>query len=202
MKLSGYRIELGEVEAAVLSHPDVCAAVVVISGSGDEQTTDRVLRGRTQGRTLPPDTMRAYLAQRLPHYMVPVAPGAWWTSCRSPRTGRSTPRRWPAVASGESTAPRRSSWPPGPTPSERSLMDLGGAAPRGAGGRDGQLLRTGRAVPSWPPGSCPASEPPFGVRVTMREFFDNPTVDGLARLVAQRGVPEQSPAVVASWGSE
>ncbi|MEV6166563.1 amino acid adenylation domain-containing protein [Streptomyces sp. NPDC052052] len=72
VKVRGFRIEPGEIEAVLLTHPRVDAAAVTA-----RRGTDNVLRlaGYAQGETLgPADTteLRAYLAERLPEYMVPA----------------------------------------------------------------------------------------------------------------------------------
>ncbi|GAA5152499.1 hypothetical protein GCM10023321_21320 [Pseudonocardia eucalypti] len=65
VKIRGYRIELGEVAAVLGRHPDVrrCA---VIAGR-------QTLIGYVVGPDADPAELRAYLAARLPEYMVPSA---------------------------------------------------------------------------------------------------------------------------------
>ncbi|WP_051450529.1 non-ribosomal peptide synthetase [Actinospica robiniae] len=77
VKLRGYRIELGEIEAVLLAHPAVRDAAVIIhrptepdavpvlaayvtSAPADEEATEAAV-------------LRAFLAQRLPAYMVPAS---------------------------------------------------------------------------------------------------------------------------------
>ncbi len=60
VKINGLRIELGEIEAALRAHPAVTGAVVVPDG------TDLVAYV-----TGSPDDLRAFLADRLPRYMLP-----------------------------------------------------------------------------------------------------------------------------------
>ncbi|WP_192583529.1 non-ribosomal peptide synthetase, partial [Streptomyces albicerus] len=71
VKIRGFRIELGEVQAALGAHPSVEQAVVVCH----EQGGDRRLVGYavpSEGTTLPASAeLRAYVAERLPAYMVP-----------------------------------------------------------------------------------------------------------------------------------
>ncbi|GAA2226342.1 MupA/Atu3671 family FMN-dependent luciferase-like monooxygenase [Streptomyces nogalater] len=70
VKLHGHRIELGEIETTLAEHPKVRSAAAVIRGTGAEQ--------RITGYYVPvadrPATateLRAFLATRLPGYMVP-----------------------------------------------------------------------------------------------------------------------------------
>ncbi|MFH8623384.1 amino acid adenylation domain-containing protein [Streptomyces vietnamensis] len=79
VKIRGYRIETGEVEAALLDHEDVHAAVVVPQQGADGETRlygyATLEPGARAGET-PEDTaavLREHLADRLPAYMVPTA---------------------------------------------------------------------------------------------------------------------------------
>ncbi|WP_456154704.1 AMP-binding enzyme [Streptomyces anulatus] len=74
MKVNGHRIEPGEVEAALLTHPGVTAAVV----TGQQRAERAGHRGLTgyvvpvAGSTDVTDTaLREYLRKRLPEHMVP-----------------------------------------------------------------------------------------------------------------------------------
>ena len=67
--MRGYRVELGEIEAVLASHPAVAEAVVVMKEdqSGDKRLVAYVV-GEATGATL-----RDYLRERVPEYMVPAA---------------------------------------------------------------------------------------------------------------------------------
>lgn len=73
VKLSGYRVELGEIEAAVLRHPDIGSAAVVV----DTQSADRrialyyTLRSGGSGPGL--IEIKRHCARYLPRYMLPHA---------------------------------------------------------------------------------------------------------------------------------
>ncbi|MFI6688489.1 amino acid adenylation domain-containing protein [Streptomyces sp. NPDC050485] len=73
VKIRGFRIELGEVQAVLRSHPAVAQAVVVCA----EHDGDRRLVGYVvpaEDRTGPTSAeLRAFVAERLPEYMVPSA---------------------------------------------------------------------------------------------------------------------------------
>lgn len=68
VKVRGFRIELGEIETQLMEHPDVREAVAVVreDGRGDK----RLVAYATGG--LSGDTLREFLRERLPDYMVPT----------------------------------------------------------------------------------------------------------------------------------
>ncbi|MCX4090722.1 non-ribosomal peptide synthase/polyketide synthase, partial [Nocardia sp. alder85J] len=71
VKVRGYRIELGEIEAAVLAHPQVThAAVIVRPGGrlGDQLVAYLVTDGGTD-----PDAVKTWLQRDLPPHMMPAA---------------------------------------------------------------------------------------------------------------------------------
>ncbi|WP_449224190.1 MupA/Atu3671 family FMN-dependent luciferase-like monooxygenase [Amycolatopsis speibonae] len=72
VKLHGHRIELGEIETALADHAGVRSAVAVIRGTGAEQ---RIIGYYVPAAGRPTNTveLRAFLATRLPGYMVPSA---------------------------------------------------------------------------------------------------------------------------------
>ncbi|MEN2396408.1 non-ribosomal peptide synthetase [Pseudomonas halotolerans] len=67
IKLRGYRIELGEIEAVLLSHPELVQAVVAVQG-------EHLAAFWVTHCDNPPDeaSVRNYLQERLPAYMVPT----------------------------------------------------------------------------------------------------------------------------------
>ncbi len=72
VKIRGFRIELGEIEAALLTHPDVeQAAVIVRDDSGERRLVGYVaMRG---GAPADVEVLRAHLHRTLPDHMVPTA---------------------------------------------------------------------------------------------------------------------------------
>jgi len=72
VKIRGFRIELGEIEAALLAHPDVeQAAVVVREDTGERRLVGYVaMRGAVQADT---EALRRHLQHSLPDHMVPSA---------------------------------------------------------------------------------------------------------------------------------
>jgi amino acid adenylation domain-containing protein len=72
VKVRGFRIELGEIEAALLRHPGIQAAVVLAPADAQgERKLIAYAAGPAESR--PTDSeLRAFLAEHLPEYMVPV----------------------------------------------------------------------------------------------------------------------------------
>jgi amino acid adenylation domain-containing protein/non-ribosomal peptide synthase protein (TIGR01720 family) len=73
VKVRGFRIELGEIEAALAEHPGVRGAAVV---AREDRPGDVRLVGYVSSAAKPdpsPQALAAFLAERLPGYMVPAA---------------------------------------------------------------------------------------------------------------------------------
>lgn len=81
VKVRGFRVELGDVEAAVLSHPGVEEAAVVVLGTGTEASLVACCVGRA-GR-VPLLDLKRHCAERLPKYMI-VDRALWFDAL--PRT--------------------------------------------------------------------------------------------------------------------
>ncbi|MEU9507475.1 amino acid adenylation domain-containing protein [Micromonospora sp. NPDC048170] len=72
VKISGFRIEPGEVENTLLDHPAVAGTAVVVDGAAGRRLVAYVVPAA--GRAEPSATeLRAWLAERLPPYLVPAA---------------------------------------------------------------------------------------------------------------------------------
>ena len=70
VKLHGYRVELGEIEGALREHDDVREAVVLVR---EDEAGDKQLVAFVAPPQVDQPTLRAYLKERLPQYMVPSA---------------------------------------------------------------------------------------------------------------------------------
>jgi amino acid adenylation domain-containing protein len=72
VKIRGFRIELGDIENALSAHPQVREAVVITRSDqpGEKQIVAYIT---TKQEEPTPDTLRDFLKQKLPDYMVPIA---------------------------------------------------------------------------------------------------------------------------------
>jgi amino acid adenylation domain-containing protein len=71
VKIRGFRVELGEITTQLRAHPDVTDAAVLVHGDGDAARL--IAYAATPGsHTGFGERLRAWLAQRLPTYMIPA----------------------------------------------------------------------------------------------------------------------------------
>ncbi len=190
VKLRGLRIELGEIEAVLAAHPRVGnAAVVLHRHAAGEALVGYVVS--VDGGVLDEAELVAHAELSMPEYMVPsllVQLDAMPVNASGKLDRKALPEPDFRVAAAEFREPR--------TATERSvaalfaeLLDVETV------GLDDDFFRLGgnsliatRAI-----GRLQAN---FGVRVDVRDFFDNPTVAVLAKLV-EGGVVDDRPALVA-----
>jgi amino acid adenylation domain-containing protein len=73
VKVRGYRVETGEIEAALRQHREVQHAAVVLrtDRSGDPRLVGYIVSPYSPGPS--PSSLREFLREKLPEYMVPVA---------------------------------------------------------------------------------------------------------------------------------
>jgi len=187
VKIRGFRIELGEVETALAAQPGVGRAVVVVR---EDRPGDKRLAGYVvpaSGGRLDPAGLRAALAAELPGYMVPAAVVV---VDRLPLTvngkldRRALPR--PSYAAGPGRDPISAAEQQlcrlfaevlgvDQVSGDDSFFDLGGDSLLVS-----RLISRVRAV--------------LGVELGLRQVFDNPTAELLARTL-DGGVEARPPLV-------
>ncbi|HVT17772.1 MAG TPA: non-ribosomal peptide synthase/polyketide synthase [Thermoanaerobaculia bacterium] len=190
VKVRGLRIEPGEIEAALCEHPLVRRAVVVARREGDHQRLVGYLEVAPGGAPAH-EELCELLANRLPAYMVP---SAFVVLAALPLTasGKLDRRALPAPAAerGDREAPFIS--PSGPA--EETMAALWRDVLRlDRVGRDDNFFGLGgdsilalqlvsRAVRR-------------GLRVSLRQLFEHPTLKAVARVAERAGAPaaEQGP---------
>ncbi|MCS7475598.1 non-ribosomal peptide synthase/polyketide synthase [Umezawaea endophytica] len=190
VKIRGFRIEPGEVEAALVRHPDVREAVVVAREDGGHQ---RLVAYVTPTGAADP---RAWLAERLPDYLVP---SAFVALDEFPMTanGKVDRRALPApdlTATGtDHVAPR--------TDVEREVADIWSEVlgVPGIGVHDSFFDLGGDSILSIRVISRLRAA--FDVEMSPRSVFTSPTVAGIAALVAEaKGVRRSDIPVVPREG--
>ncbi|MFF2326473.1 MULTISPECIES: non-ribosomal peptide synthase/polyketide synthase [unclassified Streptomyces] len=71
VKVRGFRVELGEIEAVLAEHPGIARAAVTVRTDEESRLVAHVVPAT--GQIVRTDTLRAWLRERLPEYMVPSA---------------------------------------------------------------------------------------------------------------------------------
>ncbi|MEE8587085.1 MAG: amino acid adenylation domain-containing protein [Acidobacteriota bacterium] len=211
VKLRGLRIELGEIEAVMGQHPGVHQAAVVVhderlvgyvSRRSQEEGRNRKERGGTAQRgaekssprpllsassAVHSPSLRSHLQAHLPEYMIPAQFVLLEEMPLTP-SGKLDRKRLPAPERAEDSDERPFVQPETPTqtalagmwaellPVERigledDFFDLGGHS----------LMATRLNA---------RVERHLGVRLTLREIFQYPTLGGLAKLIDERKLPE------------
>ncbi|MCS4436070.1 non-ribosomal peptide synthetase [Aquiflexum gelatinilyticum] len=190
VKIRGYRIELGEIESVLLLHPGVRQAVVVAreNGNGDKRLVGYVVSDGDFDK----ESAGAFLRSKLPEYMVPAL---WLQLEKLPLTfsGKIDRKALPEVGAenlgtAQYTEPR--------TDSEKQLAALWqkilGLERVGIhddffalGGHSLLAMRTVAAI-----------RKEMGAEISIREFFSDPTVAGLAKVISLKGMNISHPVLL------
>ena len=193
VKVRGFRIEPAEVESALDAHPALreVAVVPVVAGPGDTRLVAYVAPDAAPGPT--DDDLRSFLGRRLPSYMIPAA---FVTVESLPMTPagkidrKALPKPdWSGDAGG-SVAPR------GPLEELVAAIWSEVLAVSAVGVRDDFFRLGGHSLLATRVVSRLRDR--LGVEVPLRRLFEAPTVEGLARVVAElrRGESVALPPIV------
>ena len=191
VKIRGFRIELGEVEAVLLSHPGVASCVVLAREDvpGDKRLCAYVVAAA--GSELEASVLRTFGAQKLPEYMLPAA---WVFLSALPLTanGKVDRKRLPAP----SWQPDARSFVPARTGTEQALAAIFAAVLRvpQVGLNEDFFALGGDSILSL---QVLARASKVGLRLTVKQLFQAPTVARLAPLVTT-AVPPPRPAAARS----
>jgi amino acid adenylation domain-containing protein len=175
VKIRGFRIEPGEVEAALLQHPRVREALVLVAGEGNDRHLVAYAVSPDPDAALA-DELRQQLDARLPHYLRPTAYAVL--------------DRWPLTANGKvdkralpTPAQRQRTFTPPRTDTEAQLAQIWAQLLRcDAIGREANFFELGGH-------SLLATQllaridEAFAVTLPLRALFEAPTLEQLAARV-------------------
>ncbi|HEY2737616.1 MAG TPA: AMP-binding protein, partial [Thermoanaerobaculia bacterium] len=195
VKVRGFRIELGEVEAALLAHPAVREAAVVVQdgGAGLAAYVVMMVTGETGEARLAQDPLRDFLRERLPGFMVPAAfvflPAMPLTPAGKVDR-RALARLRPERSAASGTAPR--------TPTEELVAGIFTAVLglQRVGVEESFFALGGHSLLATQVTSRVRTL--FGAEMPVRVVFETPTVEGLAGWLERsaRSAPEAMPPLV------
>ncbi|MFD9410729.1 amino acid adenylation domain-containing protein [Streptomyces sp. NPDC059989] len=191
VKVRGFRIELGEIETAVAAHPDIARVAVVVREDrpGDKRLVAYVVPAT--GRTVDGARLRGHVAASLPDYMVPSAFVTLDALPLNPN-GKLDRAALPAPAYGPARlgrAPR--------TPREEILCGLFAevlGVPKVSLDDDFFTLGGHSLLATRLAGRIRTT---LGEELTIRQFFETPTVAGLAAVLGSGG-PARTPLLAAA----
>jgi amino acid adenylation domain-containing protein len=177
VKLRGLRIELGEIEAALLAHPQVRMAVVLLRP--DQRGEKRLIGYYTAASDPAPSIaeLRRHLGEELPEYMVPTA---WVHLEEFPLTAARKIERSALPEPGDGGADEEDTYVAPQTPTETRVTEIIGevlSLPRvGAvdnffdlGGNSLQAMRVVSRI-----------NKAFGVKVNIRTLYGTSTVSAIS----------------------
>jgi amino acid adenylation domain-containing protein len=193
IKIRGFRIELEEIETVLAEHPDVLETAVV---THDDEQREKTLVAYYRSRSAAPvatDSLRGFLAARVPSYMVPshFVELAQFPITVNGKIDRLDLSRRELQTEDASSAPL----PPSSDPVIRDLLAIWKRILRHSAVRPndnffevgGHSLLAARLFTE--------IRERFGVALPLATLFNAPTVEMLARVIAKPQKPAWSPLV-------
>ncbi|TCP54483.1 amino acid adenylation domain-containing protein [Tumebacillus sp. BK434] len=173
VKIRGFRIELGEIEAALLKHPQVKEAAVLVQ--------EQQILAYVAGSAVPsPQELRQYLAQDMPEFMLP----AYFVALAAlPLTANGKVNRRALPAPGREHAAGAEETVRARTETERRLVDVWQKVLKldGIGVTDNFFALGGHSLLATQVMGQVASA--CGVELPLRTLFEAPTIEALAKLI-------------------
>ncbi|MCP4659524.1 MAG: AMP-binding protein, partial [bacterium] len=190
VKLRGFRIELGEIETVLVGHPAVAEAMVLVReiSHGEQGLVAFLVPGeRAAAGPLDVESLRGFLKEKLPDYMVP---SVFVELSELPVTPHGKVDR---AALGRQALPDRSRSDPAAleaprTPAEEMLAGIWSQS-LGMTGPTSRPIGVGENFFELGGHSLLATRvisrvrEAFGVEIPVRQLFETPTVAGLAEIV-------------------
>jgi amino acid adenylation domain-containing protein len=188
VKIRGYRVELREIELVIAEHPGVAQSVAIVRASenGEQQLVAYVVPktvadyAKAHAQQATPDTLREWLASRLPEYMVPSAIVMLEQLPLSPngkidRAALPDPSQATTTAEDSYVAPR--------TPTEEAIAAIWADVLKKdrVGITENFITLGGHSLLAIRVLGKLSRK--FGVRLPLRSLFDAPTITELAELV-------------------
>ena len=199
VKVRGYRVELGEVERTLMDHPAVTASAVSTwqEGAQDARLVAYYVAGDAPAPA--PGSLRTFLESRLPGYMVPAAFVRLDALSVTPN-GKVDRAALPSPVFASANADAGVEKPQ--TSVERALADIWSSVlgVGAVGVNDNFFDLGGHSLHAMTIISRVAET--FAFHVSLREFFESPTVARMAEMIAAadpRDRPEGDLAEDLSW---
>ncbi len=196
VKLRGFRIELGEIESRLAQHGDVREAVVLVREDvpGDQRLVAYYVGSEAAGV----DTLRAYLGEHLPEYMVPAAYVRLEAMPLTPN-GKADRKAMPAPG-GAAFSARGFEAPLGDTEETLAAIWAGVLGVERVGRRDSFFALGGHSLLAVQVVSRVRQA--MGVSVALGDLFVHPVLADFARGLETAARAELPPIVPAERGDE
>lgn len=175
VKITGYRVELGEIESALLAHPQVRAAVVLLD---DREPGEHRLVAYYVGERLPVESLHEFLGRSLPRYQIPHIFVPLWSL---PMTANGKVDREALPAADDQLGERSSAQAPRTGVEQRISRLLSKVLGIEVGIHDDFFALGGHSLALIRVAAVIREE--FGVEVGMRALFETPTTVGVAGVV-------------------